>query len=170
MTASKRAVRIAAFATILTLAFFCSGAFCADDEISQKTLKGIKGVAVLVMDFSSELRKVGMSKHQIKTDAELKLRLAGIKIFSLEESIIKPGAPYLHIYTNAFKAGGYFVYNCDVELNQIVSLARNPATKTIASTWSTSMVGINSNPENIRTTVKDLIDRFLNAYLSVNPK
>jgi hypothetical protein len=52
---------------------------------------------------------------------------------------------------------------------QDISLVRNDI-QSIASTWSTASYGTTGSLANIRGKIKDLVDEFLNAWLSVNPK
>jgi hypothetical protein len=40
----------------------------------------------------------------------------------------------------------------------------------LATTWSTGVIGKTPNPQHIRDVVKDCVDQFLNAWLSVNKK
>jgi hypothetical protein len=83
------------------------------------------------------------------------------------------GRPVLYVIVNTHEYEKYwYAYTIIVDLMQIVTLEANPDIKTLASTWSINMAGI----ANIGTlnTIKDnvytLVDRFIDAYLSVNRK
>ena len=174
MTNYQRIALILGFVMVFTLAKWGPFVFAHDDEFNRPTLRGLKGVYVLVEQLRPEIERGGLSKNQIQTDVELKLRMAGIKVLSKEESFDAPGRPWLYVNVNAFKAEdiGAYVYHVLVELNQDVYLARRPPdfTKYKTSTWSVSYLGIKSKLGDIRASVKDLVDMFINAYLSVNPK
>jgi len=57
------------------------------------TLKGLHGVEVVVENPGPEVEKHGLTRQQIQTDVELKLRLAGIKVFSEKERLLSAGMP-----------------------------------------------------------------------------
>ena len=58
----------------------------------------------------------------------------------------------------------------EVMLNQSVRLQRDPAIRTSTPTWSDASLDVNPGAEGIRNAIKDQVDKFLNAWLSVNPK
>jgi hypothetical protein len=159
---------------------FCALAF--DDESSRLTLKELKGLIVDVQfmtDEINELEKIGLDKTVVKTDVELKLRLAGINVVSKKEEVYKiPGMPILCVFIGGYLTykgprGRGIAYQIDVELLQRVLLSRNYA-ETGATTWSISSIGLGYTDQDIvgqiRNSFKDHTDRFINAYLSVNPK
>jgi hypothetical protein len=63
-----------------------------------------------------------------------------------------------------------YVYKNSVELVQDVYLVRAFKVKTEAVTWSVTTTGIAPKLEDIRTSMEDLVDYFIRAYLSANPK
>jgi hypothetical protein len=63
-------------------------------------------------------------------------------------------------------------YSLDVEVIQAAALTRDPSiTVLLATTWSVSAFGYTSKPNvrNLREDIKDEVDKFINAYLAVNP-
>jgi hypothetical protein len=56
-----------------------------------------------------------------------------------------------------------------VQFNQNAMLERSREIVPV-STWSTGTLVTADDAQTIRDKVKDLIDKFLNAWLSVNPK
>ena len=153
-----------------TLAKWGPFVFADDDNM----LRGLKGVNVMVADLRPEIERSGLSKTQIQTDVELKLRMAGIKVLSEEEYLSVPGFPHLYVRIAGFKAEAirHYVFSVSVELMQEVYLVRTAPdfTEYGAVTWSHSIVGISPKLGTIRAGVKDMVDRFIKAYLSVNPK
>lgn len=175
MTNYQRIALILGFVMVFALAKWSPFVFAGDDKFSRLTLRGLKGVYVLVEDLKAEIEQGGLSGTQIQTDVELKLRMAGIKVLSKEEAVDAPGRPFLYVHVNAFKAKswGAYVYSTRVELHQDVYLVRTAPdfTKYSVCTWSISYVGgITPELGDIRASVKDTVDIFINAYLSVNPK
>ena len=57
-----------------------------DNKFSRWSLKGLKGVGVIVGDMEPEVERAGLTQASIQTDVELKLRLAGIPLLSEEVS------------------------------------------------------------------------------------
>lgn len=51
----------------------------------KESLKGLKGVNVLVDNLKPDIEKDGLKTSSIQTDVELKLRMAGIKVLTFEE-------------------------------------------------------------------------------------
>jgi hypothetical protein len=68
------------------------------------------------------------------------------------------------------KALNRYIFNIMIELSQDVSLNRTPKVKATAATWSVSVTGFTADASTVRDQLKELVDAFVNAYLSVNPK
>jgi Putative peptidoglycan binding domain len=103
----------------------------------------------------------------------LRLRQAGIRILTTkEERFGTPGAPYLYINVNVMlRSEGLAVFNIFVELNQDASLKTDGSLATV-STWNVGVTGSvgKQRLSDIRNFVRDSVDNFINAYLSVNPR
>jgi len=149
------------------------------------TLQGLHGVQVLVEQISPEMESDGLTRNQIQTDVELRLRKAGISVLTDKQSMAAPGAPYLYINvqslkTKASSACQGYVYNLEVSLHQDVKIDRAviptlPDYRYQASgvsTWRRALIGI--VPINqiavIRGDIADLVDQFMNDYLAANSK
>jgi len=69
--------------------------------VDQKdTLKGLQGVHVLVESLNPEVEKYDLTKQQLQTDVELRLRQNSIKVLSEEELLSTPGKSYLYVNVN----------------------------------------------------------------------
>jgi hypothetical protein len=134
--------------------------FAADSEYTRRSLVGLTSLEVVVEDLSSGAARIGLTKEVIQTDVELKIRLAGMRVTSEVPE-------YLYIATTVTDDG--IVACIDIELHQPVTLARAPILIT-GSTWSEGSVTRNYTAQRIRDVIKDNVDKFLNAWLSVNPK
>jgi hypothetical protein len=137
------------------------------------TLKGISAVAVAVEQLPDRAKAVGLTEESIQTDVELKLRLAGMRVVPKEEVDKVPGAPWLYVRVNVrHVTDNIEAAHIDVFLCQGAILERNGQVAPITVTWFTgqlSVLGTNA-AETLRDETKDLIDEFLNDWLSVNPK
>jgi hypothetical protein len=140
------------------------------NKINKKSLEGIKGVQVLIEMIRPEIERDGLTHNQIQTDTEQRLRLAGLRVLSLEELSKTLGKPILNVAVDIRKEpGGVYIYNIELSLIQDVYLMRN--NKLIPCiTWHRAGLGRVSSLTRIRNTIKDYIDLFINAWLSVNQK
>jgi hypothetical protein len=137
------------------------------------TLKGLRGVYVLVEPLKPEVEKY-LTIQQLQTDVELRLRQNGIRVLSEQEWLSAPGSPYLYVNVNIVvgEMSRLPAYSILLLLNQKVFLARDITKFCVASTWnigSTGSVGL-ENIGTIREPVKDQVDQFINDYLAANPK
>lgn len=110
------------------------------------------------------LNKDDLFESQVRVDVELKLRLAGIEIIT--DNMSQESSTYLYVHANNERI--------IVSLQQPVNLVRDENITFIATTWD---INTNENYEykninisNTRETINDIIYKFINDYLSVNPK
>lgn len=138
------------------------------------TLKGLQGVGVGVEYLTPEVEKYGLTRQQLQTDVELRLRQNGIRVLSKQEELSTPGMPNLYLNVNivAREDSGLAAYSILLELRQNVFLARDITKLCITPTWlkgSTGSVGL-GKIDALREYVKDDVDQFINNYLAANPK
>jgi hypothetical protein len=144
-----------------------------DDKTSRQSLKGIKEFYVLVEPLHQEVEQKGLTESLIRTEVELKLRQAGIRIVPLDEGRKISGRPYLYVNTNVYRdTSGLWNFNIDLGVWQAVRLDRDTSIQLDAPTWSVSAIGLVGADKvgGIRNQINDYTDRFINAYLSVNPR
>jgi hypothetical protein len=144
-------------------------AWAPDYNVSRDTLKGIEGIAVLIEHLRPEVEQAGLTRKQLHIDVELRLRQFRVPVISEEKH--NPSLPLLYVNVNvAWNSFGVYVFNIDLS---VVQMGRLVSTDTLAyvSTWSTTGAGLiePSGLIRIRTYLRDYVDRFINAYLSVNP-
>lgn len=132
-------------------------------------LRGLEGVQVIVEEIQPEVQRDGLTKSQLKSDVELALRMSGIKVLSVEERVQILSQPILYLNVNVTKTqGSAYVFNVDLTVRESSITLRGGLTW--APTWEWSYVGITPSLTSIRDYVKDMVDRFINAYLTANPK
>jgi hypothetical protein len=146
-----------------------------DDETSRSSLKGLNGAKVVVESLKPLEEQAGLTVADLQTDVELKLRLAGIPV--LTASAEAPGAPFLYVRVTVVSraTNNVWPYVVEVQLNQTVRLDRSPTTIVAGvTTWGVvarvSAADSSTIRGRVRDSAKDLIDQFVNAYLSANPK
>ncbi len=139
-----------------------------DTPQSRASLKGITTLTVVVENLDPDAERDGLTRNQIQTDVELRLRQAGIRL--------SPAASeYLYIAVPARKRSAEFPlygYAILVEFRQPVIVLRDPPITVYATTWSIVAAGSvgAASLRPIRSFVVDYVDQFINAYLEQNPK
>jgi hypothetical protein len=163
--------------SLMAFAVFSVSPVEAEVGDSRKTLKGIQSMDVLIeigtLDSHKErVEKAGLTVEQLRTDVELKLRLAGIKIDPAADDFLYINVSILLGETVSGRPTGDYMFNVDVGFRQMVRLARDPSISALAETWLIGHIATaQGNPKDrCREKVRDLVDNFVNAYLSVNPK
>jgi len=166
--------KVAILSVLMTFILFqwAGSLLAVNSESTRETLRGLSGVEVRVEPLKWIIEQKGLTTAQLRNDTELRLRLAGIRVMSSEESLDAPGKPVLYVNPRVIKQGSKdkYIFNIRVELTQRVALARVPEVKTTVPTWSLSVTGISPELSTVREQVKELLDVFINAYLSVNPE
>jgi len=152
-----------------------SSVFAINGLSNRTTLRGLKGVGVLVEKLPPEVEKEGLSADQLQKEIGSKLQSAGIRLLTKEESLRAPGEPYLYININvniAKTESDIYPYSIDLLLIQKVSLVRDPKLTSYAITWSTGGVGSIGKQilSQLRESVEAMVDVFIKAYLAENPK
>jgi len=155
-------------------------AFAIDSEHSRLTLKGLKGVHVIVEDlqpnvlkYEKYIRKNRLDRDVLKADVEAALKNAGVRVLTWQEMLRTKGQPVLYLNVNTHESEKYwYAYDARVELRQVVSLEINPKMKTMVSTWSLNATGV-ANIGNLNVIKNDammLVGKFVTAYKMVNKK
>jgi len=149
----------------------------AVEKAERDSLQGLKGVFVVLEEIKPDgesAERDGLSRLQIKTDIELRLRKAGIRVLNADEFSREPGKPYLYVNLGLFRIDDdQYVFTLHVDLLQDVRLNRNPAILCLGSrTWTSpssfGRVGI-KRLNACRESVIDRVDQFANAFLAANP-
>jgi hypothetical protein len=147
--------------------------WATDSERTRATLRGVEGVHVVVEDLRPDVERAGLTRQQLQTDVELQLRQAGIPLVTSAERVHVPGQPFLAVAVHVVpRADGLLAaYAITVEVYQVASL-ETAAVKATVSTWSVGKTGSIGLPllAALRDSVKDSVEHFINAYLSVNPR
>lgn len=155
--------------------FFNYPSMAIDSQSNRATLKGLRGVGVLIEKLPEVLEKEGLQRDQLQKEVEAQLKKAGIEVYSREECVKIPGEPYLYINLNVNVAkteSDIYPYTIDIMLIQKVSLIRDPNRVTYAVTWSTGGVGsiTKSIVSQLRENVSEVVEIFIQRFLAENPK
>ncbi len=138
---------------------------------SKESLRNIGPLYVVVEKVTHDFESAGLSTDLIKTDVELKLRLAGISILEKHQITATSAEVYVNVNSFTYRELGVFAFNVSLRIRQPVKLERNNISG-FASTWetgSTGLVGLKA-VGSVRPIIKDVTDILINDYLSVNPR
>jgi hypothetical protein len=142
-------------------------------ELQNRTvLRNLTELAVSVEGIDPEIEKEGLKRATLKADTELQLRGAGIKVLSKEELYQIKGATglYLNVHVLKHDSAGY-IHNVSLSLKEEARLIRVAYLAPLATTWESEVsLGVTPNMSDIKATVKDLVDEFIDMYLAANPK
>jgi hypothetical protein len=152
----------------------------SEEARERETLRGLTGVYVIVDSLKGDVVRDGLTLGQLQTDVEVRLRKAGIRVLTLEEVRESENKPALVISVVAIKSdplsklleSNRYSFSISLELKQAAHLKRMPATTFMVTTWSDRALGFATadNTRVIREGVGDYVDKFINSYLTVNPK
>jgi hypothetical protein len=143
-----------------------------DVDITRATLRGLRGVGVLVEPLAPDVERAGLTTLQLQTAVEGQLQKAGIPVFTTEERLRVPGKPFLYVHVNiVLRSYALVTYFIHVEVNQRASLETD-AFLTTVSTWSVGLQGTieKARLDTLDDVVRDAVDQFSNAYFSVHPR
>jgi len=140
----------------------------------KEALRGIKSIGVVIKGLSRKVTKLGITRDKLRTDVELKLRMAGINVVTREELHTNPEMPFLEVTIILGYSKPTFVYAVLVGLYERVRLERDPKIISYAMPWwriiKQEHIGEGGMERSVRDTLKYLIDEFTKDYLAVNPK
>jgi hypothetical protein len=149
-------------------------------ESEREALCGLKGLYVVVENVQPQVERLGLSKNEILKDVELRLQTAGVKImaknvekYSKKDIYETPGMSTLYINVNTsptLDLPPRLAFSIRVELKEIVTVARGFFA--VGVIWDTSALGVveTNNINKIQKQVDDLVTKFIDDYLAVNPK
>jgi hypothetical protein len=153
----------------ISLLLLLSAGMAQSTYNERKPLRGLKHVRVLVEGLPPDAKGI-LTKEQLQTDVELRLRKAGIRVSDDRQS------PDLYLNVGVLKATEHewYVYSIRLDFEEAVTLERDKSIWVIAETWSTpanlGLAGSEVISDAVRQKVGDEVDAFVNDYLAENPK
>lgn len=144
------------------------------DPLAQETLRGLPGVRLIVEKIDAEVERDGLTTDLVRTTAETHLRAAGIRLLSKDEVLMTQGRPTIQILVQTARSDSLYAYCVEVSVRQeMVPIHRQTSMPVWVRSWVTeNVVGIKPHKHIhvLKTTVEDLVDAFIRAYVAVNPK
>jgi hypothetical protein len=148
------------------------GAASAQDSSKLAHLKGVKGIAVDVIIDGVGIDRPGDVESQIKTDAELRSRMAGLLVGSAPTAASQSfNLLEIDVFTNEVPGSGLVSYRAEVSLLQPARSLLND-TMMLGKAWTQAKSGAfgKQNIRDLRSTITDIIDKLLNDLLAANPR
>jgi hypothetical protein len=144
-----------------------SRALAADDAVSRSSLKGLKAIGLVVERIPPEAEREGLTREQLQKDVELRLKDSGV-------TVAKEAGGFLYVTVQTFLSSDASVhsYAVGLEFTQPVLLVRDTQILVLGTTWSLSATGTAAlgKLSLARVDVVSLVDRFINAYRTVNAR
>jgi hypothetical protein len=167
-------VKLKVKAVMVALVVLCFIEIGVSEELTfvQRMLVGLPSVGV-VASIDNKEAMPGLTKEQIKTDIELRLLKAGVRVLTERESVHTKGYPLLIASVATFQmeeARGLVVYSVRLSLVENAKLQRGPYYS--VETWNGHIMGRvgDKNIRSLMNEVGNLVDKFINDYLAANPK
>ena len=139
----------------------------ADDPYG---LRGISSVWVLIERLGPEEVKIGLADGIVRTDVELQLRNAGLRVISPEEAKKIAVKDNTFLYVNVAVTSGGRAATVLAQFGQGAYLLRNSLPIGTAFTWTDVSTLSRPSLDSVRSEIKDLLDKFLNEWLTQNAR
>jgi hypothetical protein len=166
-------ITVAALAVLMCLCWASLAMPAVFDQ--REVLRGLKGLKVVVESLPTDIERLGLTKRDVMSDVETRLRQAGIKVYP---NFMAPSmtALYVNIHIiNPPQARNFVVYTINVLLMENSYLKRDVGTvgdlkEVRAADWIKSMVGILpiTDVRDIRKKLDRELSKFISDYFSVN--
>jgi hypothetical protein len=140
------------------------------EELRRPSLKGLKRVTVSVDIAQHVTDPIQLNEEELRTAIELRLRTVGVKVV---ESVGQADAMLVLGVTTGQTVHESYISFLDLWVDQKVRLDRSLATSSLAKTWTEGTLLYNPQEKyqtEVRRRLDALLDKFLNAYLAVNPR
>jgi hypothetical protein len=166
---ARRQRTIGGILILASLCFSPTPALCDVDEPG--SLRGLKGVMVIVERLHPDAAQIGLDRETIDAIVRDRLQGADIPILSGEERMADERRPYLYVNCNVMYLGdaAAAAFSLDIEAHQRVTLENGE--KAQALTWAKSYLGVQSRDRaaaHIRHVLGGYIDQFISDYEKAN--
>jgi hypothetical protein len=163
----RSAVLISCMLAALGMAVFLPSTAAYAATPDDDTLKGIASVKVFVEGVDPADKPRGLTRAQLQTDVESRLRNAGITVSA-------DATEYLYVNVNTLRSRRTVTsFSVVVMVRQSAYLVRDASiTVPAAITWwkGTDGIIVTDNLSGVRDAAGDLVDQFISAYRKQNLK
>ena len=163
-----RTTRTLVVAIWLALSGAPGGMLAQATTLDTLSLWRLPGVRVVVEPVSVEARADGLNTDSLLSVVETKISDAGIPLLSEDEWQVTIGNPLLVVNVSLLRPSEFFyLYYVEVDLQQLVVLARDSTIPSFSPTWSAGGA-LGSVPAervgSLQAEVLRQVDRFISAH------
>ena len=133
-------------------------------------LRGISSVWVLIESLGPEEANIGLADNAVRTDVELRLKGAGLRVISPKEAKKIAVTDNTFLYVNVAVTSGGRAATVLAQLAQAAYVLRNSLPIGTAFTWTDVSTLSSPSLDSVRSEIRDLVDKFLNEWLKQNPR
>ena len=140
-------------------------------ERERASLDGVDGFYLSLNTVGDASVQDSLDFGQLHQDLRARLQEAGLPVWPEGQVTAENRVPYLHVHVNTVHAGrGLYPFGVEIRFYQTARLTRDPSTPIVATTWSTSIVGIASYDQLglIPQTALNLLEDFIEDFQRVN--
>jgi len=152
--------------TFVWALFLARPALAQEITLDTLSLHDLPGVMVVV-ESPAMAERHGLYGDSIRQTTELMLEDAGIRVFTEDEWQVTIGNPLLLVSVNLIHPSDFiYLYNVEVELQQLVVLARDSTIPAFSATWSAPDITGSLRSENLPSLSNHVIrqvDQFISA-------
>jgi hypothetical protein len=150
-----------------------AGAWASDDKSDRATLRGVKAICIVVEVNSPTQADVPLNKDRVQAEIDGKLADAGIPVDPKSGTCLYLNVRPLPAIGRNNKPIGLYAVDLQLEFLQAVTLARDASARAFAPTWSVANLATIPSADlgpTVRQITGDLVNQFVEAFRSVNPK
>lgn len=144
-------------------------AFAQVAKVDKEVLRGLASVRVTLDRLQPEIELDGLYANTLLSDAEMRLKMAGIKVLSEEECLEISNVSSLSLRVTAMKRRFGYIYRVELFLVEPVVLIRNKIQRDakvleIPVGWGIGRLS------DIREKAGDTVNEFIHAWEAANTK
>jgi len=161
---------------LLAAAELCaSAAGLMAQELSphRQPLAGLKALYVLVDNPSNDAKRINLTTEDVQRTVETKLKMAGIKVLTVQESLRAEGGPFMSVNIGMRSRDAILFGDIAISVYERACLKRDNTMCGGFITWQTSGIfttkGKNAS-QWLQENLNDTMDIFLHDYFAANPR
>lgn len=138
-----------------------------------RPLQGLQQLYVIVHNPAAEAKKIKLTAEAVQRVVELKLKMAGIRVLTPDESLRAVGAPFLSVNIGMRVREGILFGDIAIAVHEQACLHRDSAACGGFITWQTSGVFTTKSKKAaqwLQDKINDSLDLFLQDYFTANPR
>ena len=175
----QRAGCVLGIGVLLISVNISSLSFAVDGQSLGPILGGLKSLYLQVEPVDPETEQKGIAAARLRRDTERQLKKAGIKLLSegdFNKYRLSGSYPFARVDVSvtidevAVADSTLNVNFIVLKVHQQALLGRKPAIRFYAITWQRQDISYSNDVAQVHQTLRGIVDEFIAAYVSANPK